>query len=318
MATPSSVDGILSEIARTLDFCRRDPAFPDTHRHTSHATGHIKARLKSGRVDMELIEWKGGELAVVGGDWYEIPSLLLSLSRLVEATHGPVKSFTGQFSPQDVLTLQAKGAGSVIGEWSFAFSADAAAKARQESPQALAAADDVSGAPAAIVPALHSLNDFLRDRLFPLKPKADIPVRFWKIADPVVLWTALQYLYGHLLALVDYDESALPPLPDGYTTVCTIFHAFEEIDNEGVETALDNLGADYREPLAAQLRGIGLDELASAFERAWATHPESANPDAKAFDATIDRLHELIEDDATLQAVHRYVAGHADAFESRD
>lgn len=318
MPVPSSVDDILSEIARTLDFCRRDPAFPDAHRHMSPATGYIKARLKGGRLHMELIEWKGGELEVNGGDWYEIPSLLLSLSRLVEATHDPVKSFAGQFSPQDVLTLQARGAGGVIGEWSFAFSADDATKARQESPEALAEADDVSGVPAAIVPALRTLNQFLRERLFPLKPKSDIPIRFWKTADPTLLWTALQYLYGHLLAIVDYDESALPPLPDGYTTVCTIFHAFEEIDNEGVETALDNLGADYREPLVAQLRAIGLDPLADAFERAWATHPESADPDAEAFDATIDRLHELIEEDATLETIQRYVAGHADAFESRN
>lgn len=318
MAKPDSVDELLFEIARTLDFCRRDPAFPETHRHTAHATGHLKARLRNGRVEMRLVEWTGGELKVTGGDWYEMPSLLLDLSRRVGTTDEPVTSFAGQFSPQNVLTLHAKGPRGVIGDWSLAFRADDAAQARRESPEALAEADDISGIPAAIVPALRSLNDFLRDRLYPLKPKSDIPIRFWKITDRVLLWEALQYLYGHLLALVDYDESALPPLPDGYATVCTIFHAFEEIDNEGVDTAIENLGADYLDPLATHLRGIGLDKLASAFERAWATHPESANPDAKAFDATIDRLHELIEDDATLEAVHRYVAGHADAFESQD
>lgn len=139
MAAPSSVDGILLEIARTLDFCRRDPAFPDAYRHKAAATGHVKARLKSGRVDMELVEWKGGELAVGGGDWYEIPSLLLALSRLIEATRGPVKSFARQFSPQDVLTLQAKSAHGVIGKWSLASRADDAAQARPEQPRATCA-----------------------------------------------------------------------------------------------------------------------------------------------------------------------------------
>lgn len=316
MARPSRVDEVLFEIARTLDFCRNDPAFPGSHRHRACATGHVEARLEGGRVEMELIEWKGGERDVVGGDWYEIPSLLLSLSRLIEATHGAVTSFTGQFSAQDVLTLQARGTRGVLGEWSLAFRADDAEKARQESPEASTETDEVCGIPAAIVPALRTLNDFLRERLFPLKPKAELPIRFWKIADPVVLWTALQYLYGHLLAIVDDDESALPPLPDGYATVCTIFHAFEQIDNEGVETAIGNLGPDYRDPLVAQLRGIGLDALADAFARAWAAHPTSANADADAFDAAADRLHEWIEADATLEAIHRYVAGHAEAFES--
>lgn len=221
MARPSRVDEVLFEIARTLDFCRNDPAFPGSHRHRAHATGHVEARLEGG-----------------------------------------------------------------------------------------------GGIPAVIVPALRTLNDFLRGRLFLLKPKAELPIRFWKIADPVVLWTALQYLYGHLLAIVDDDESALPPLPAGYATVCTIFHAFEQIDNEGVETAIGNLCPDCRDPLVAQLRGIGLDALADAFARAWATHPTGANADADAFDAAADRLHEWIEADATLQAIHRYVAGHAEAFES--
>jgi hypothetical protein len=316
MATPDAIERILFEIARTLDFCRNDPAFPESATHKEHATAHIEARRSGGRIEMDLIEWKGGPLDVVGGDWYEIPSLLLDLSRLLESTRGPVRRFAGRFSPRNVLTLHAKGAGGILGEWSFELSAEAAAQARRESPELVALADDVSGIPAGAVEALRDLNGFVRDRLFPLRPRAAIPVRFWRTADPVVLWSAAQHLYGHLLARHDYDASALPPLPDGYTTICTIFHAFDQIDCEGLETAIDNLGPDYRDALVARLRLIGLDALGDSFAQAWATHPAGASAEATAFDAIAQRLESQIDDEATLQAIHRHVADHAGSFES--
>lgn len=315
MGKPTTIDELLFEIARTLAYCRVEPAFPESTAYKIGATAYIKAKPAGRLMDMHPVQWKGGKREVCGGDWYEIPLHLLKLSRLLEATHGPVKSLTGEFSPDDVLTLRAKGAGGVLGEWSLAYSAEAGAKAQQESPESLAQANDVSGIPQEIVGALRELNDWLRDRLFPLKPKASIPVKFWRIAEPEVLWEALQYLHGHLLKAFDYDESALPPLPAGYATVCTIFHVFEEIDNEGTETAIENLGAEYCDSLVEELRRVGLDELAELFRTAWTTHPEGRQPDAAAFEAVIDRLHEEIESEATLQAIDRYVSRHSQLFE---
>jgi hypothetical protein len=311
----NTVEEILFEIARTLEFCRNDPTFPGSIAYKTAATGYIKARCMRRGIEMELIEWKGGEKEVVGGDWYEIPALLLDLSKRIEAKHGRVKSFAGQFSPHNVLTLQAKGPDGVLGEWSLVFSAEEAAKARQEPLELVAQADDVSGIPVGIVGGLQDLNGWLRNRLFPLKPKAAIPVKFWKISDPVVLWSALQYLYGYLLKPYDYDDSALPPLPAGYTTVCTIFHAFEEIDNEGVETAIENLGSEYCDALVAELRRVGLAQLGDSFNMAWKAHPEGTKPDSTAFDAIVTKLHEEIDDEVTLDAIHRYVGGHAQLFE---
>ncbi len=62
MATPGTIEGVLFEIARTLDFCRNDPAFPGSAAQKQDATGHIRARRKGGRIEMDLIEWKGGPL----------------------------------------------------------------------------------------------------------------------------------------------------------------------------------------------------------------------------------------------------------------
>lgn len=316
MARPGAIEDLLFEIARTLDFCRNDPAFPASSTHTRGATAHIEARSRGGAIEMDLIAWKGGSLDVVGGDWYEIPSLLLELSRLLEPTHGPVRRFEGRFSPENVLTLRARGAGGVLGEWAFQLSAEAAAQARKESPDLVALADDVTGIPAGAVEALRDLNDFVRDRLFPLRARATIPVKFWRTADPVVLWSAAQHLYGHLLARHEYDATAVPPLPDGYTTICTIFHAFDQIDCEGLETAIDNLGPGYHDALVARLRLVGLDALADAFTQAWAMHPSGADADAEAFDAIAERLGALIDAEATLLAIHRHAMDHADAFES--
>ena len=312
-----TIEGILFEIARTLDFCRSEPGFPESIRYKTGATAFFKARCRQRGIDLELIEWKGGAKQVVGGDWYEIPTLLLDLSKLLEKSHGRVKSFAGQFSPENLLTLQTNGADGPLGEWSLQLSPTDAARARQESPELVALADDVAGIPAGIVGALQELNEWLRNRLFPLKPKATIPVKFWRIADPVVLWSALQYLYGYLLKPYGYDESALPPLPAGYTTVCTIFHAFEEIDNEGTETAIDNLGADYCDALVAELQRVGLIELGDSFRAAWRTHSEGVQPDAAAFGDIVTKLHQQIEDEVTLDAIFRYVSGHAALFEQR-
>jgi hypothetical protein len=132
-----------------------------------------------------------------------------------------------------------------------------------------------------------------------------------------VLWSALQYLYGYLLKPYGYDESAIPPLPAGYTTVCTIFHTFEEIDNEGTETAIENLGADYCDGLATELGRVGLAELGDLFRAAWRTHPLSAAADSVAFEDLITKLHEQIEGDVTLDAIYRYVSGHPQLFEER-
>ena len=313
--SPHTIEDILFEIARTLDYCRTEPAFPESAGYKIGATAYIKAKRVGRRMGMDLLEWKGGKMEVVGGDWFELPTLLLDLSRLLEPAYGRVKSFTGQFNPQNVLTLQAKGAGGVLGEWSFAFTAEEAAKVPRESPEHIAQADDVAGIPEGIVGALRKLNDRLRNSLFPLKPKAAIPIKFWKISDTVVLWSALQYLYGHILEPYGYDDAAVPPLPAGYTTVCTIFHAFEEIDNEGTETAIENLGADYCDALVAELRRVGLVGLGDLFRQAWRAHPDGAKPDAAAFENIVEKLHEAIEDDATVDAVFGYVSGHAELFE---
>lgn len=313
MAKPDTIDGILFEIARTLDFCRTD--FPGSARYKSGATAHLRAR-REGRWFAPEIQWKGGEMEVRGGDWYEIPTLLLDLSRLVEAGQGPVKSFTGQFSPQDVLTLQAKGAHGLLGEWSLAFSKESTGNA-QHSPELLAQADDVSGIPEGIVGALQDLNDWLRNRLFPLKPKVEVPVKFWNAPEPVVMWSALQYLYGYLLKPYDYDATALPALPEGYTTACTIFEMFEQIENEGLETAIENLGADYRDALVAELRRVGATELGDLFRAAWNTHPGSTKADAKAFALTEARIDQAIEDEATLDVICAYFSRRADLFEQQ-
>src|SRR5262249_22168632 len=129
MDKSNTIDGILFEIARTLDFCRAEPSFPESIRYKTGATAFINALCNQRGIEMELIEWKGGEKQVIGGDWYEIPTLLLDLSKLLTRTHGRVKSFTGQFNPHNVLSLQARGDGSVLGEWSFAFSPEQAAEA---------------------------------------------------------------------------------------------------------------------------------------------------------------------------------------------
>jgi hypothetical protein len=175
----------------------------------------------------------------------------------------------------------------------------------------------VSGIPEGIVGALRELNDWLRTRLFPLKPKTAIPVKFWKTTDPIVLWSALQYLHGHLLKPYDYDESALPALPEGYTTVCTIFRTFEEIDNEGTGTAIENLGADYCGALVTELHRVGLADLSDLFRAAWRAHPDGAKPDAVAFESITGKLHDAIEDDTTLNTIFRYVSGHTRSFEEQ-
>jgi hypothetical protein len=307
-----AIESILFEIARTMDYVRHDPLFPESQDCRAGATGHIKAKPAGRLMDMDLIEWKGGTLTVIGGDWYEIPSLLLEFAKLLAKTHGPVKSFRGQFSPQNVLTLQARGKAGVLGEWILAYTP----KARNESPELLQQADDVSGVPECIVGALRELNDRLRNRLFPLKPKAGIPVKFWNIADPVVQWTAMQHLYLELLRPFGYDDAAVPPLPKGYETICKIFHAFEEIDNEGFETAIENLGSDYRDPLVAELHRVGLPALADLFHNAWLAHPEGPQPDAMAFETITATLGKLIdEDESTLDAIHRYVASNGRLFE---
>ena len=309
---PEIIEGILSEIARTMDYVRHDPLFPESQGYMAEATGYIRAKPAGRRMDMELIEWKGGKKHVVGGDWYEIPSLLLGLSELLAEKHGSVKSFSGQFSPRNVLTLQAKGKNGLLGEWTFAYTP----KVQMESPELIKLADDVTGIPEFIVDALRELNDRLRTRLFPLKPKAEIPVKFWNITDPVVQWTALQHLYLELIRPFGYDAAAVPPLPEGYETVCTIFHAFEEIDNEGFETAIENLGWSYCDPLVAELDRVGLPAIGALFHQAWQAHPEGTRPDAKVFKATTAQLGKLIDaDDATLNAIHHYVSANAKLFE---
>lgn len=309
---PDTIEGILFEIAQTMDYVRHDPLFPESHDCMSGATGYFKAKPAGRRMDMELIEWKGGKMPVIGGDWYEIPSLLLKLSILLAKTHGPVKSFSGRFSPQDVLTLQVKGNSGALGEWTLPYTA----RARKESPELIRQADDVSGVPQCVVGALRDLNDRLRNRLFPLKPKTEIPVKFWNIADPVVQWTAMQYLYPELLRPFGYDDAAVPPLPEGYKTVCTIFHMFEQIDNEGFETAIENLGSDYRDPLVAELHRVGLPALGDLFYEAWLTHPDGGQADARVFETITENLGKLIDDeDATLQTIHGYVSANGCLFE---
>lgn len=128
-------------------------------------------------------------------------------------------------------------------------------------------------------------------------------------------WSALQYLYSSLLAPFGYDDAALPPLPPDYTTVCTVFHMFEQIDNEGFETAIENLGEDYRDPLVAEFNRIGLPTLGDLFHRAWLAHPAGGKPNAKAFKNVTAKLGELIDDDATLDAIHSYVSNNARLFE---
>ena len=192
MSAPDTIDAILFEIARTLDYCRTEPAFPESVGYKIGATAYLKARCKGRLMDMDLLEWKGGKMEVHGGDWYEIPQHLLNLSKILEPTHGRVKSFTGRFDPHNVLTLQAKGSGGVLGEWSFAFSAEEAAKVPRESVELIAAADDVSGIPEGAIVGLRTLNDWLRNSLFPLKPKSAVPIKFWTMSDPVVRWPALQ------------------------------------------------------------------------------------------------------------------------------
>lgn len=307
-----SIENILFEIARTMDYVRPTSLLTESDGCMAEVTGYIKAKPVGRLMDMELIEWKGGKKHIVGGDWYEIPSLLLDLSRLLAPEHGSVQVFVGQFSPQNTLTLQAKGKGGVLGEWTVPYTP----KAQVESPELVKHANDVSGIPEFIVGALRALNDRLRHQLFPLMPKADIPVKFWNIADPRVQWTALQYLYPELIKLFDFDAAAVPPLPKGYETVCMIFHAFEEIDNEGFETAIENLGENYRGALIAELGRVGLPEMASLFDKAWQAYPEGVQPDAKAFKAVTARLSKLIHDDiATLDAIHRYVSANAHLFE---
>jgi hypothetical protein len=309
---PNGIESILFEIARTMDYIRHDPLFPEAQGYLVGAIGYIKAKPVGRLMDMDLIEWKGGKKSVVGGDWYEIPSLLLKLSELLAQQHGPVKSFFGEFSPQNVLRLQAKGEGGAIGEWTLAYTPNAC----NDSPELVKQADDVSAVPECVVGALLELNDQLRKRLYPLRPKADIPVKFWNIADPAVQWAALQHLYLELLRSFGYDEAAVPPLPQGYTTVCTIFHAFEEIDNEGFDTAIENLGWGYRDLLVLELNRVGLPELGDLFEKAWLAHPKGAQRDVKAFKKITAKLAKLIDDDdATLEAIHRFVSTNSRLFE---
>jgi hypothetical protein len=190
---------------------------------------------------------------------------------------------------------------------------------QHESPELLEQADDVSGVPERIVGALRSLNNWLRTDLYPLKPKAEIPVKFWRIADPAVQWSALQYLYGELLKPFGYDAAAVPPLPTGYATVCTIFHMFEQADNEGFETAIENLGWDYLDPLVAEFDRVGLPNLGELCRKAWLTHPEGAQPNARAFKTVTAKLGEQIDDDeATLEAIFRYVSANGRLFEQAD
>lgn len=319
MDKSENVERCLFEIARTLEFCRNDPAFPESIPFKVDATAHVKAKSKGGKlVDLHLIEWKGGAKKVVGGDWYELPVLLQRFLELSVGGGDGMTLITVEFSPQDVLSLRLKNAGNVLEEWSYAYSAVDGAKSREESAEDIARADDVSGVPKAIVGSLRELNTWLRDRLYPLKSRAAIPVKFWQISEPDVLWSALQYLYGHLLKPYDYDESALLVLPSGYTTACTIFNAFEQIDNEGFETGIENLGPEYCEALVAELRRVGLATLGDSFRCAWDAHPEGPSPDPAAFECVTAKIEADIEDQATMDTIHRHVSSHAASFERED
>ena len=86
---------------------------------------------------------------------------------------------------------------------------------------------------------------------------------------------------------------------------------------KGTETAIENLGADYCDVLVPELRRLGLRELGDSVQTAWRTHPMGTEPDSAGFEDVIAKLHEQIADDATLDAICRYVGGHAELFEQR-
>lgn len=315
MAKANTVESILFEIARTLDFERHDPTVAS---YKVGATAFLQAQ-REGRGFSPDIEWRGGKLTVRGGDWHGIPTHLLNLSKMLEQGGERVRSFAGQMNPEGVLTLQARNSsGRLLGDWTHAFSREAAALANRASPEMLAQADDTSGIPSDIVDSLLELNDFIRNRIHPLEPPGTVPVKFWNAPDHVVMCSALQYLPGRLLEAYDYDEAALATLPPGYRTAHTIFEMIEQIENEGLETAIENLGDAFRKLLLEELRRVGLPALAELFSEAWKFHPGSAKADAAKFEAVEIAINAMLdEDDATSDTICRYFSKRSDLFEQR-
>ena len=304
MAKVETVESILFEIARTLDFERHDPTVAS---YKVGATAFLQAQ-REGRGFSPDIEWRGGKLTVRGGDWHGIPTHLLNLSKLLEHGGERVRSFTGQMNPEGVLTLQAKNSsGRLIGDWTHAFSREAAALANHASPEMLAQADDTSGIPADIVDSLLKLNDFIRNRIHPLAPPGTVPVKFWNAPDHVVMYSALQYLPGRLLEAYDYDEAALATLPPGYRTAHTIFEMIEQIENEGLETAIENLGGAFGKALIEELRRVGLPALAELFSAAWKFHPQSVKADTAKFETAEIEINALLDyDEETVYTIWWY------------
>src|SRR5438445_1177662 len=314
MAGTSTVEGILFEIARTVEFARQDPT---TASYKIGATAFLKAQRKS-RGFVPDIEWRGGKCTVVGGDWYDIPAHLLNLSKLVEQSGDQVRSFAGQMNAEGVLALQAiSSSGRLLDDWTHRFLREAAALANRASPEVLAHADDTSGIPADIVDSLWKLNEFVRNRIHPLAPPGTVPVKFWNAPDDVVMCSALQYLPGHLLEAYDYDRAALATLPPGYRTAHTIFEMLDQIENEGVETAIDNLDDGFHDELTRELRCVGLNPLAALFRSAWAVHPSGAKADAEKFGALEGEISSAVDDENTTETICTYFKNRSDLFEQR-
>ncbi len=305
----TTIEDLLFEIARNLDFKLQKDVGGDG------AVARLVAR-REGRGFVPEIEIEFAGRRYLGGDWYDLPEHLASLARLLGDVRDPVRTFAGRMGTDGMLVLSANGAeGRVLGDLTYAYSRADGMRARFSSTEQLARAGDIAGIPAVLVASLQSLNAFLR-RTHPLAAPASIPVKFWNAPEHSILHRALQYLPNYLLEPFSYDPLGFAGLPPGYRTAYIVFEALEQIENEGLRTAIDNLGPAYCDDLVEQLEKIGVRALGDHFRRAWAAQRD-AEADPLRFRQARRIVLDALEDEAFFQAVARYFAGRPELFEER-
>src|SRR5438045_5356531 len=123
-------------------------------------------------------------------------------------------------------------------DWTITCSRERAARTCEATPDEIARAEDVAGIPPGVVAGLRSLNRMLRRTVHPLAREGTVPIKFWNAPDVVVMYSALQYLPSYLLQEFDYEREALLKLPSGYRTAQIIFEMLDQIENEGMTTAI--------------------------------------------------------------------------------
>jgi hypothetical protein len=279
MSDDNKIEKLLFDIGLQLGFVQKKWGLP-----WSSAT--VRARRNKGFDPDITIKFADGCTGFVA-EYYDIPKFVKKIVKVIDVDIPNVEILTIRMSNGKMLLKALAADGKICkgGRWHYTFDRETE-NVPQPSLEQLADAKDVTNVPRAFASRLRKLNEAMRNSFYPLTPSHEIPVKFWKIKNKDIFYGALYYFPGYFFDKLDpyyYDRRPIPDLPIGYLPAYTVFESLNQLENEGLATAIANKGSNFYREVSTIYRAVGLVKLANLYRSALAAYDDDSyeNPSKK-------------------------------------